>query len=69
MSKRMQLKLDDGTYLLIMELSELSGISASSLVASMFYLNRDKLRESVRALRGISGKPADVFDELVEVIR
>ncbi len=69
MKKRMQLTLDAETHALIMELSELSGMSASALVTSMFQLSRERLESALSNLRDAAQTPADVFDDLVKVMK
>ncbi|MBT3725976.1 MAG: hypothetical protein HOG41_21605 [Gammaproteobacteria bacterium] len=68
MSKRMQLKLDDETYALIQELSELSGMSASSLVTVMFQVSRVDLQHLITRIKYLGEKPAHVFDSVVSVL-
>jgi hypothetical protein len=68
MAKRMQLKLDDKTHALIMELAELSGMSASALVTAMFQMSHYELEQALKNLRIIKNRPAKVFEELVNVM-
>jgi len=68
MTKRMQLHLDEKTYQLIKELSEVSGMSASALVTVMFQISHQDLEHALSSIRAIGQRPARVFDHLVEVL-
>ncbi len=68
MSKRMQLKLDDETYELIKELSEVSGMSASSLVTVMFQASRVDLHSIIAKIRDLQIKPKRVFESVLHTL-
>ena len=68
MTKRMQLQLDEDTYNLIKELSEVSGMSASALVTVMFQISRQDLERILGSIKSMGNRPAIVFDHLVDVL-
>ncbi len=68
MTKRMQLHLDDTTYSLIKELSEVSGMSASALVTVMFQISSQDLVHALSSIKAMGKRPAHVFDDLVKVL-
>lgn len=69
MTKRMQLQLDDETHRLLMEMSEVTGATASSIVVSILRMSRPQIQRSIDEIRRAGHTVDDVFWGLVDMVQ
>lgn len=68
MAKRMQLQLDDETHRLLMEMSEVTGATASSIVVSILRMSRRQIQQSLDNIKDAHYSVDQVFRGLVDMM-